>query len=357
MKLRGCIAGLLKRLMLAVVVLVLLLVAAEIMMRIVRAKVPREQRFDRPMVEYHPMKGRKHPWSAAAEATPFRVAVIGDSFTVGIGVQEDDRYAARLERLLNLNEGARPAEVEVFAKSGSSAFWQVGLLDDALEWGADLVVLGVCLNDAEDHSKPEQLADWRNRRMPRAPGPFAAAVIRRSAFLTWAYRQSENIRISGENRRYYRRISRTGYSGLDRFRDGIGAFRDKCAAAGKPLLVVVIPLLSDDLAPGRYPHARLHTRLAGIVAEEGVGMLDLLPEFEWLSPGRLQAIPYVDPHPSEIAHRIIAEAILKHLVGRNLVPGEQEPESVYAPGEYHINRKIQRRFRNPLEEDGRAEEP
>ena len=42
-------------------------------------------------------RGREYPWEAAAG---FRILGLGDSFTFGFGVEEDDTYLARLERAL-----------------------------------------------------------------------------------------------------------------------------------------------------------------------------------------------------------------------------------------------------------------
>ena len=48
--------------------------------------------FDRSPALFLPQSGRQHPWSSSEEDT-FLIAVIGDSFTVGEGVQRDDaRY-------------------------------------------------------------------------------------------------------------------------------------------------------------------------------------------------------------------------------------------------------------------------
>ena len=44
----------------------------------------------------------------------------------------DDAYPARLERLLNLNEGTRPAQVRVYAASGTSTESQRGFVLRAL---------------------------------------------------------------------------------------------------------------------------------------------------------------------------------------------------------------------------------
>jgi hypothetical protein len=48
--------------------------------------------------------------------------------------------------------------------------------------------------------------------------------------------------------------------------------------------------------------------------------VDLFPCFKDMDQSRLQYIPYKDSHPSEIAHRIAAEALWQDLVHSGLLP-------------------------------------
>ena len=79
-------------------------------------------------------------------AGEFRVLALGDSFTYGLGVRLEESWPQRLERALTTELG----RVEVI-----NAGWPNTAPPDYLEWfrsdgvhfGADLVLVGLCLND------------------------------------------------------------------------------------------------------------------------------------------------------------------------------------------------------------------
>lgn len=74
-----------------------------------------------------------------------RIAVLGDSFTWGIGVADEDRFTERLER-------ARGVEVLNFGVAGYSPVQYRLMIGDALSFRPDLVVIAFCLgNDFADN--------------------------------------------------------------------------------------------------------------------------------------------------------------------------------------------------------------
>ena len=282
---------------------------------------------DRSPTFYRQASDRAHPWSHG-ESNVLRIAAIGDSFTVGVGVQLDDAYGARLERLLNLNDGVPPADVRIFAHSGTSTFQQRAQLSEAMDVQPHIVILGICLNDTEDWTHPARIQRWRDEWMTPAPSPFAAFFLRHSraaSFIAarwWA---------AGSSKRcvaYYRHLYDPDGAGILRFRNAIGWFRDECASRQIAFLPVVFPLMSFDFSPDRYPMSFAHDAIHEVCREFGVPCLDLLPAFQGDDPGRMQAVPGIDPHPDEIAHRIAAETILNYLVDHHLIdPGYRPVES------------------------------
>ena len=288
----------------------------ELVLRLVPPREPTPDA-DRSPMFYDRAEARAHPWTVGA-SNVLRIAVIGDSFTVGVGVQTDDTYGARLERLLNFNAGSVPAEVRVYAHPGTSTFQQKPLLQEALAQKPAIVIQGICLNDFEDWSHPKKIQRWRAEWM-HEPSPFQLFCVRHSrvaAFIgarLWAARSPRRCET------YYRHLYDPNGAGALRFKNTIEVFRDACAANGAVFVPVVFPLLSFDFSPERYPMSFAHDAIRRICDECGVPCLDLLPAFRGTSPERMQAVPGVDPHPSEIAHHIAAEAILNHLLERGLV--------------------------------------
>ncbi len=283
---------------------------------------------DRPAVFYRMSPERSHPWTIGA-TNALRIVIIGDSFTDGVGVQIDERYGAVLERMLNLNAGAMPAEVRVRGSPGTSTFQQVDMLRRAIaEHRPHVVVLGICLNDTEDWADPAPVMKWLNDWIflsTSKPSPWMEWCLRHSRVLALAHGRIRAVKSHIGIRKYYQRIYDPHYSGFHRFAGAIREFRDICASNQVPLLPVVFPLLSNDLTPGRYPFQSAHDRIRGVMETNGIEYLDLLTAFAQTSPQRMQAVPGIDPHPSEMAHHVAAEAILVALLDRHMIPGAYKP--------------------------------
>lgn len=313
--------ALLKKTCLLVVTILVSLLALEIALRLRPPAAQPNPAADRGAMFYLQAPEREHPWSRGA-TNVLRIAVIGDSFTEGSGVQCDDRYGVRLERMLNLNTGVPPAEVLIVAKSGTATFQQTELLAQALAWEPDVVVLGICLNDTEDSTHPQQLKRWRAEWMPRAPAGITSFWIQHSRLAALGSARFWALTSARRCVRYYRHLYDPAGAGILRMQGAIGHFRDECAARGAAFVPVVWPLLSFDFSPGRYPLQFAHEAIHRICREAQVPCLDLLPAFQGTIPKRMEVVPGIDPHPSEIAHRLAAEAIVRYLVVQGFIdPG------------------------------------
>jgi hypothetical protein len=81
-----------------------------------------------------------------------RVVSLGDSFAWGVGIEYDDTYSRRVERVLDRRPGER-WEVVQLARPGMGTVEQAEqLATEGLAYGPDVVVLGFVLNDSEDEN-------------------------------------------------------------------------------------------------------------------------------------------------------------------------------------------------------------
>lgn len=311
---------------------------------------------DRPAVFYAVPEEWK-PLSGVRDEDAFRIAVIGDSFTVGVGVQEHDNYAAQLEHMLNTHAGLRPVKVRLFAHAGTSTFQQSLFLTRARRWKPDVVILGICLNDTEDMLQYKKLRRWREEMYPPPPGPALAAVLRHSAFLTLVHRGLGDRAATRGFLRYYQRIYDPDYSGWTMFRVAIKKFKRTCEAEQIRLVPVILPLMSDPFDRGRYRFEFAHEAIGALLRDQEMPYLDTLERFRGRNPIRMMAVPVIDPHPSEIAHRIIAEAILDHLLAIGCLPEDYRP--IERPGGEALRKRWQRisRLMTPTESAGEHEDP
>jgi hypothetical protein len=77
-----------------------------------------------------------------------RIAVLGDSFTFGVGTEFTDTYSKRLEAQLNRSSG--PFEVINFGVGGYNTVLELATWrEQAARFKPDLVILGYVLNDTE----------------------------------------------------------------------------------------------------------------------------------------------------------------------------------------------------------------
>jgi len=79
-----------------------------------------------------------------------RVAVIGDSFTEGMGVKEEDAYPRVLHRLLNTGSDTGRWEVLNCGRRGYDFPALFDLFETVLALEPDVVIYGMVLNDAAD---------------------------------------------------------------------------------------------------------------------------------------------------------------------------------------------------------------
>ena len=274
--------------------------------------------FDRSPALFFAEPERQHPWSRGAAET-FTIAVIGDSFTVGEGVQHDDAYPARLERLLNLNAEAPPAEVRTYARSGTSTHFQLRFLRQAVAEGPQMILLGIFLNESENF----RVGAWRAELEPRVPGGWRLTLLRASHAGTWLYGRLEQRRIRGAWVEYMHRIWDPDFEGYRRFERALAVFAGTASDIGVPLLALVLP--PAGALGGTYPFAFVHERIHRALEGQQIPFLDLLEMLSGRSEVRLAVLPGLDGHYNEIAHRIVAEAIFGHLLREGYLP------AVYGP--------------------------
>lgn len=296
---------------------------------------------DRSETVYNPDRARKHPH--AEEATnALRIAIVGDSIAMGGGNQRCDRFGDRLEWLLNLNEGVAPVVVDTYAKP-SATYQQLGMLEEALANKPSIIVLAAHLNDLEDWSQPQPLLERRARTNWRSPPHWLRPAIRRSLCLRAAYLRLETLRQCRAWEKYYHMIFKPGYSGRTLFRNAIKRAHAACRTNDCAMVVVLFPTMSHEMAGDRYPFGAYHADFARLCREEGLPFLDLLDSFRCSSLARLHSVYMIDDHPSEIGHRLAAEAIFRFLSAENLI----DPA-------YHPHRKTDETLRRIREKKARV---
>ena len=255
---------------------------------------------------------RGHPAAPTAPHGWARIAVLGDSFTLGTGVRDEHTLPARLEDELN----GDPLTVEVlnFGIGGTDTAWQVRLLErHVLSYQPDVVLLVMFLNDA-----------GRRGTVGFLSKPWLLARLRRhSRFLNALVTAPERLVLHRAMVRHYRDGFTPESAGWLAVQEELSTARELCRENGCRLVVAVYPVLfrlDDD-----YPFRGAHRAIGEFCASRAIEFVDLLPALEGHDPRQLW-VHAVDQHPNEIAHALAARHLAARIRALGLLP-EQPVET------------------------------
>ncbi|MFI5350664.1 MAG: SGNH/GDSL hydrolase family protein [Elusimicrobiota bacterium] len=288
------------------------------------------------------------------EKTKPRIAVLGDSFTEGWGVDDGRNFTSILE---NEHFGGK-IEVLNFGTSGVFGTTQEWLLYKQLarRFKPDLVVVAFLNNDVSDNSWPVWKTRDPCRRRPyliKNEGggfdlfyPPACIAGRASPFLedgTESFLESHSFlaRLIGETLHRSRSVEPADFSGIfgDRPTDAwrkdwettLQAFlrlKAEVAADGSKLMIVnLVDAAQMDPESAPYPERgkdmdvlAVNKRLETFAKTNGIEYFSLYPYFKDYRDRRRLKSPYFslscDDHWSELGHRTAAAALAEYLRGR-----------------------------------------
>ncbi len=232
----------------------------------------------------------------------FRIAAIGDSFTYGNGIGQDQRYTEILQQQL-------PGHFEVlnFGTAGANTPQHLHtLVNYVLPLRPDFVILQWYVNDVEGN-------DSAGRPTYHSLLPFQALhgwLIDASAQyavanMQWAQAQA----VLGMTPTYaaYLRRRLGDANGADAVRDRttLQAVIDASRRQGVPIGIVLFP---DTATPidANYPFAYLHDRVLDTCRDQNIPCVDLREAFAEVKDHRSLWANRLDHHPSGRANAIAA---------------------------------------------------
>lgn len=221
----------------------------------------------------------------------FRVVFVGDSVTLGLGVNFQDTFVREFERTAR-REDPRIEALNLGVDGYNTHQVRELVETRALEFSPDAVVYVMSLNDFDYED-----ASANKIRYFKRPRSFLLARLRRLArgFSSEDY-YSYHYRHNGH------RVLRE-----------IEAMAETLEGRGIAFVTVLVPVFD----PGRpdfndYPLEALHDEIARALAGQGVGFYDLLPDFR---------APHQPPrrfaddiwHPNEEGHELIGRVLAEQL--------------------------------------------
>lgn len=289
-------------------------------------------------INSHGCRDAEYPLDKPAGS--YRILALGDSFTFGMGVEQEKTYPAQLERILN--EGNHTVEVINCAVTGYD-MWQhnVALQKKARTYRPDLVTLGVFVNDLLYSLAPLEISQ---------PGYQGENPFTRKGVRSWLHRiYIYNVMRNLEDRLKYRFRSRFDAKYLQgiaarrliwgpenpddihyrlmagkaerrfylAFRRALSEFVITATDSGANVLILMIP---DSVQLHDASMQSLNSFVKKTAGSLNVSFLDLTPVLETQDdPESLYLFPD-DAHNSPKGLRVIAEAIANELEKTKLLP-------------------------------------
>lgn len=251
---------------------------------------------------------------------PFRIVVVGDSFTWGDGVLAGDAYPRRLERLLWAADLPVRVEVHIISRPGWGSADEEAALRSRWHWlEPDLLVVGYVLNDPlpAPGVENERLREPTKRRQP-GPG-LPSWLYRHSSLFDLVWDRLENTRQRRAFRDHYQQLHSPDQPSWKRARVALKRMADRAAADDIPAVLVIWPVFDFERWED-YAYADIHRTVRRVARRDGYRVLDLLPVYRGVEGSRLPVTPFTDAHPDELAHRLAAQEIARYLLAKGLVP-------------------------------------
>lgn len=268
--------------------------------------------------EYPVKKGKK----------VFRILVAGDSFSAAEEVAFEDGYPKKLEFYLNSFGRDKGAIYQVInmSRGGRSTPEEVRLImREADRLKPDLVILGHCMNDPEDWQGAgrEYLNRLRKKcryiAFEKPKGAVPSFLYDRSALCRLILRRTFNARAARGHRHYFHRLYSDRYEGWLKARQALRDLGAFSRSRRIPAMVLLFPIFSYGIGDD-YPFADIEAKMRRTCEDAGLRYVDLFPLYKGMDHVRLVVDPLRDPHPSEIAHRIAAEALWDELTREGMTP-------------------------------------
>ncbi len=234
-------------------------------------------------------RGPDHP---IARSTKKRLIFLGDSLTLGWGVEEQDTFTDILESKLNT---IAPAEIINTGAVNYNVEQETYLfLEKGLKYRPDKVVLFYFIRDAQP--TPHRSRYW---------------FLGYSELITLYWSRVHMLMVNMDSARqgynpYYSSLYKQGQPGLVITLKAFLLLRDTCRKHGIVLQVVLLPELHQLI---NYPFAQEHHMIMDFLKTNGIDALDLAPYFSNYQTPMDLWVAYDDAHPNKKANKLLAEYV------------------------------------------------
>ena len=234
-----------------------------------------------------------------------RIIVLGDSITLGWGVELNQTYPKVLEQLLNNDPSLRYRYEVINTGVGNyNTFLELEMLKRTLSYDPDMIILGWFINDVEVWSKANTLVS------------FLGGYSYFYGFL-WdkLFSIGNKLGFNENYETYYQRLYTSNHEGISQFEKSFDSIVHLAKERGIPLLFLNIPDL-HNIKP--YPFDLANEYIKNVVTKRNVHYLNLLNSVKGTKPEKLW-VSFEDPHPNAMANSIFGNRIYHFLEKEGLV--------------------------------------
>lgn len=262
------------------------------------------------------------------DTSVFRIAFLGDSFTFGEGVKDEDVFSEKIVKNLSEKYSKLKFEAYNFGVGGYNTSQSLFLLKNlVLQTKPDIVVLGYNINDAE----PELFyIDYNENAVSRRPRetkvhegladknpPKTFSTKFNLGKLIWKFMNQKKQ--NDKTIRYYQNLYKETNSDWLATKQSLAEFQQVCSQNNIHCCIALLPLLYQ--LDGAYPFQNIHEQVKAELLKSNIEntlVIDLLPAFSGKKDVDLWVHP-TDQHPNEIAHSIIADELSRLLSEKNSI--------------------------------------
>jgi len=250
---------------------------------------------------------RDQDFTTAKGAGVTRIAVLGDSFAWGWGVDAKDRFSDILQTKLNTS-GKTNYQVYNTSVPGWESRDELEFLEKrAGMFGFDTIILSYFLNDIyKDRSFDLPFMSRRYDDVKRLP--LIKTIMDKSYFLEFTIVHILNFSSSFSNDINQREM--TLYKDPQSWKnheETLAKIIDYTRKNKQKLIVVIFPYL-DLVNQKPYPAEFVHQKLTEFFSSKKIEVINLAPLLADYPAKKLMASPY-DMHPSPLVHRLVAEKL------------------------------------------------
>ncbi|MBI5356113.1 hypothetical protein HZB78_00675 [Candidatus Collierbacteria bacterium] len=248
-------------------------------------------------------RGEDHPIKKPESV--YRIVAIGDSVTLGWGVDLNETYAKKLESKLNdyiSQNKSDISRVEVI-NMGIGNYNTVQevhhFIRDGLRYQPDMILVGYIINDPEP--------------VPNIQSNF---ISRRSYLYVLIYssvdRILRSIGMKPGYEQYYRSLYADNNDGWSHVEESLNLLAESASRIGSKVITVSIPELRSVGQPSVFSF--VDEKLKDFGSEKNIEVINLYPIFHDFDSDKKREKLWVnsgDSHPSPLAHEIIANELAK----------------------------------------------